>query len=235
MKRFLLLTGLLSSLLLGACTSAPMATAESDVKVKTFATPTNAGNLYIYRGEFIDIAPKISLFIDGVEVAQTVARSYLAVSLKPGLHQLVSKMEPESSLSLKIEAGKNYFVRQEIKSGFPSPTATLIIVDTEEGKQGVTRASLLDSPYSIAAAHPLSLGKGQDDESQIQLAPFRSGVSSYTVERLAKDHQCTGGLGASLLTEPGPIEIYRVNCEQGNVFLARCELRQCKEMAKQGN
>lgn len=64
----------------------------------------------------------------------------------------------------------------------------------------------------------------------IEKVTFRAGVSSATVERMAKQHACTGGLGAGLITEPGPVEVYRMVCEDGKVFMARCELRQCKPM-----
>ncbi|TFW36204.1 hypothetical protein [Massilia horti] len=64
----------------------------------------------------------------------------------------------------------------------------------------------------------------------IERVAFRAGVSSATVEKLAKAHGCTGGQGAGLLTEPGPVEVYRMQCENKKVFLARCELRQCRQM-----
>jgi hypothetical protein len=68
------------------------------------------------------------------------------------------------------------------------------------------------------------------DGVAIERIPFRAGVSSATVEKLAKQHACTGGLGAGLVTEPGPVEVYRMQCEDGKVFMARCELRQCRRM-----
>jgi len=55
-------------------------------------------------------------------------------------------------------------------------------------------------------------------------------VSSATVEKMAKQQGCTGGLGAGLITQPGPVEVYRMRCEDGKVFMARCELRQCTRM-----
>jgi hypothetical protein len=64
----------------------------------------------------------------------------------------------------------------------------------------------------------------------IEKIPFRIGVSSATVEQLARRHACTGGQGAGLLTQPGPVEVYRMECDSGKVFMARCELRQCKQM-----
>ena len=68
------------------------------------------------------------------------------------------------------------------------------------------------------------------DGVEVQKVEFRPGISSATVEKLAKAEQCGGGQGAGLVTEPGPVEVYRMACDNGKVFLARCELRQCKPM-----
>jgi hypothetical protein len=76
------------------------------------------------------------------------------------------------------------------------------------------------------------------DGAVVETIPFRTGVSSATVENLAKQQGCTGGQGAALVTEPGPAEVYRMRCSSdpasgamhGQVFMARCELRQCKRM-----
>jgi hypothetical protein len=68
------------------------------------------------------------------------------------------------------------------------------------------------------------------DNVPIQKIPFRIGVSSATVERMARQQACTGGQGAGLITEPGPAEVYRMQCDNGKTFMARCELRQCKQM-----
>lgn len=64
----------------------------------------------------------------------------------------------------------------------------------------------------------------------IEKVPFHTGVSSNTVEKLARQQGCTGGEGAGLITSSGPVEIYRIQCDSGKVFLARCELRQCVRM-----
>lgn len=68
------------------------------------------------------------------------------------------------------------------------------------------------------------------DGVPIERVAFRAGLSSATVERLAKEHGCTGGQGAGLLTEPGPVEVYRMQCDSEKLFMARCELRQCRRM-----
>ena len=68
------------------------------------------------------------------------------------------------------------------------------------------------------------------DGVAIERVPFRAGISSATVENMAKKQGCTGGVGAGLMTEPGPVEVYRMICDNGKVFRAKCELRQCKAM-----
>jgi hypothetical protein len=74
-----------------------------------------------------------------------------------------------------------------------------------------------------------AVGQGAGD-GHIEQIPFRVGVSSATVEKMAKAQACTGGPGAGLITTPGPVEVYRMHCDGGKVFMARCELHQCKPM-----
>lgn len=84
---------------------------------------------------------------------------------------------------------------------------------TVAGKPGVM-------PVAASAAAP----------SNVEKVPFQVGTSSVTVERMAKTQGCVGGKGASLVTEKGPVEVYRMQCDDGKVFLAKCELRQCAPM-----
>ena len=84
------------------------------------------------------------------------------------------------------------------------------------------------------ADKPAVPGLQDPSGTPIERVPFRTGVSSATVEMMAKKQGCLGGQGAGLMTEAGPVEVYRMRCEsgamQGRVFTARCELRQCVKM-----
>jgi hypothetical protein len=91
--------------------------------------------------------------------------------------------------------------------------------------------SMFHRQMPAAPAAPVAAA---DAAPAVETIPFRTGVSSATVEKMAKERGCTGGQGAGLITEPGPVEVYRMRCEdgqmRGKVFMARCELRQCKQM-----
>lgn len=81
------------------------------------------------------------------------------------------------------------------------------------------------APGAAKPAGPLDA-----DGTPIQTLPFRLGTSSNTVEKMARQQACAGGQGAALVTEPGPVEVYRMQCDNGKVFKARCELRQCRQI-----
>lgn len=62
----------------------------------------------------------------------------------------------------------------------------------------------------------------------LQKVAFVTGVSSVTVEKLAAKNQCLSKNGAGQITPKNPIEMYRIECDDGRVLMARCELRQCQ-------
>ena len=63
----------------------------------------------------------------------------------------------------------------------------------------------------------------QDEEGtvEVQKVEFRPGVSSATVERLARRFGCTGSMGAGLVTNKGPVEVYLMKCDNGTTYMAQ--------------
>ncbi|NML62451.1 hypothetical protein HHL21_15490 [Massilia sp. RP-1-19] len=105
----------------------------------------------------------------------------------------------------------------------------------------LTFCALLASGCSMFQAEPVAVapvavkaarqpGLVDANGAPIERVPFVPGRSSATVEKMAKLKGCTGGQGAGLMTPEGPVEVYRMMCQEGRTFMARCELRQCKAM-----
>lgn len=90
----------------------------------------------------------------------------------------------------------------------------------------LSACSMFKTPLVPAPAPLVQVAPAQP----VERIPFRWGVSSVTVEKLGKQQGCASNEGAGLLTEPGPVEVYKMVCGSGKVFMARCELRQCKAM-----
>lgn len=73
-----------------------------------------------------------------------------------------------------------------------------------------------------------------NNESQVQTmrpkaALGKFGKFSFEVERMAKGSGCRAGQGAYLTTDAGPVEGYRVECDGGVVYVARCEYGVCSQ------
>ncbi|MDM5086391.1 DUF2846 domain-containing protein [Aeromonas rivipollensis] len=60
----------------------------------------------------------------------------------PGNH-IFYKSENDATLTLSTEAGKNYYVWQEVKMGLLMARSKLSQVNEEEGKQGVMESRLV--------------------------------------------------------------------------------------------
>ena len=137
-----LLMGALVALVSG-CASVAMAPQQADASAKTFAVSKETANVYIYRNEVMGAALKFEVAVDGKLLGKTASKTYFLVSLAPGKHTIVSQQDPENKLDITVEAGKNYFVWQEVKMGMWSGGSKLNLVDEAKGKAGVAESSLI--------------------------------------------------------------------------------------------
>ena len=306
-KRGIILTTLIISATLTGCASVKTAAPAADAKAKTFTTAPNLASFYIYRNEFLGGGIRMDVQVDGKPIGKTGPKTYFAFNLEPGTHTIVSSAENDSMLQVNAEAGKAYYVWQEVKMGLLFARNQLQLVDAAQGQSGVKESTLLEmdqpltvSPSSVeskvavasvaqaAAKQENNLNAAANNEKQaalvtpakesapvikpatavvttavntaavatpapapapaptpalaptptagnngaskinIEKIPFEIGVSSNNVERLAKQNNCPSSKGAGLIYKKGPIEVYRVTCDDGRELKARCELRQCE-------
>ncbi len=118
----------------------------------------------------------------------------------------------------------------------PAPMPTPVVV--------AAATPIPSTPTTMATSAPASnvflpvarkINDAKQEKYEIQMVEFKLGVSSITVERMAKNVGCTGGKGAGLMSSNGSTELYRMNCENGSTIMARCELRQCQILDKKEN
>ncbi len=129
-------------------------------------------------------------------------------------------------------------VQASVPKAVPAPAPAPAPVQVAVASTSVTQKPVLATPPApVAMPAPVAKAVPPPQTSaraampyQLETIPFQAGVSSVTVENLAKKVGCRGGQGAGLITEKGPVEIYRMLCDNGTAFLARCEFRQCKQM-----
>lgn len=144
MLQKLLCTGLLAAtMILSGCASVQMASPEADAKAKTYKVNPEKANLYIYRNETFGAAIKIPVLLDNMSVGDTASKTYIFRQVAPGPHVITSKSESDVNLTVDAQAGKNYFIWQEIKMGLWAPRTQLQLMTETEGRAGVEECKLI--------------------------------------------------------------------------------------------
>jgi hypothetical protein len=132
-------------LVMVGCSSIPMAGIDQDLAVKKFMVKPDKANIYVYRKGRAGSLVSMGVELDGSEVGVNLVNSYLALEVSPGEHILTSHAGNTSYLKINVEAGKNYFVRQEATVVFFIPRTRLQLVSEAEGKDTVGWCRLVDS------------------------------------------------------------------------------------------
>lgn len=144
-KKIMFSCAIILGLILTGCASVPMASLEKDTAAKAFATQPGKANIYVYRHETMGAAVKMPVALNGKLVGDTAAKTYLLLDVEPGNHTLVSKTENDAVLNVAAEAGKNYYVWQEVKMGLWSARSALHLVDEKKGREDIAECKLIEA------------------------------------------------------------------------------------------
>ena len=134
-------------LVAGCVNPLPRANLALDAQAKTFSPSPDRANVYVFRNEHLGALIRMSVTVDERQVGLTRGMTYLFLQLKPGQHAVYSQEDVTNLISLKVEAGKNYFVWQEVTNTFGSFVyhSKLHIVDEKTGRAGVNECELVVS------------------------------------------------------------------------------------------
>jgi len=146
-KQFLITFVVLFTSFGTGCASVPMASLDQDTKAKSFVVQTDKSNIYVYRNEVLGGAIPITVALDGKVAGQTAMQTYFLFEIDPGPHEVSPIAENVSTLKLDIQAGKSYFVWQEVKMGMWMARSQLQQVDEETGHKGVSECKRVQSNF----------------------------------------------------------------------------------------
>lgn len=133
--------------LFGGCAAVPMSTPEADAQAKGFAPSAGKANIYVFRNESMGAAVTMEVMLDGKSAGKTAAKTYFLFEVAPGAHELASKAENTSTLTVNAQPGRNYFVWQEVKMGLMSARSQLGLVDDATGRAGVNECKRIEPAF----------------------------------------------------------------------------------------
>ncbi|TWI60931.1 uncharacterized protein DUF2846 [Pseudoduganella lurida] len=139
------LVAIAAAFLVTGCASVNMASKEESAKAKQFAAPaTNNAGLYVYRNSSFGGALKKDIWIDGKCLGESAPHVFFFTEVEGGKTVKLST-ESEFSpndLSLTVDGGKNYFVRQYIKMGVFVGGAGVEQVSEQQGMTDIAKLEL---------------------------------------------------------------------------------------------
>jgi hypothetical protein len=125
---------LLLAALLAGCASVPLASPEADAEARRAEVPEGKALIYIFRPTLAPPVTLYSTFVDGQMLGELARHSYYLVEVEPGTHRIAFPWRYDAeTLTLKVEAGKRYFVHQWLER-FPLDRPHLAQVSEAEGR-----------------------------------------------------------------------------------------------------
>lgn len=132
-------------LFVSGCATIPMEPKEVSMKAKSFNPPSegNAG-LYIYRDSMLGAALKKDIWVNDKCIGESAPKVFFYEDVKGNQEYKISTESEFSpnNLLLKVESGKNYFIRQYIKIGAFVGGANLELIQEDEGKKAIAELEM---------------------------------------------------------------------------------------------
>lgn len=142
------------SFLVTGCASVNMASKEDSTKAKQFAAPgANNAGLYIYRNSLVGQAIKKDIWVDGKCLGESAPNVFFYTEVAGGKTLKIST-ESEFSpndLTMTVDSGKNYFVRQYMKMGVFVGGAGLEQMTEQQGQTDIAPLEMAQTGHCSAA------------------------------------------------------------------------------------
>lgn len=150
MKKYTHYIYIILCILISGCASTPtnFASTEQDRGAKEFSPPIGRASLYIYRNENFGSLVQMPVTLNNKNLGETGGKTYFKINLPPGNYTISGQAENLSIAEITTEAGKNYFVWQEVKMGVWKARNQLKQVSESIGRSGVLESKLLSSLVS---------------------------------------------------------------------------------------
>lgn len=140
------ITGLLliAASLLAGCANVPLASHDADALAKQMKPVPDKAVIYIFRNEEYSAPWRVHVALDGNDIGATGALTYMRLVVEPGEHVITSLTRHSTGLVVNVEAGRVYYVWQEIQMGFFQPRAVLQKVDRMTAEIALRTCQLIE-------------------------------------------------------------------------------------------
>jgi hypothetical protein len=127
------------------CASVGKMPVEVDSQVKSMQPPADKALVYVVRPTFLGKPFGGNITANDIYVGTTQGGIYVYAILTPGEYKFkVSGHDNSSDITATIEAGKTYFIEENVYPGFIKGIAKLTLLDNDQGRKALQECSLGD-------------------------------------------------------------------------------------------
>lgn len=108
----------------------------------TPAAPADKALIYVVRTTILGMKIHSKLAVDGEWKGVNRGKTYFFFTVEPGERYFCSESENQDFLKLNVEAGKTYYLKQEVKFGTWKARTNLVQLSEEEGKKSLEKVNL---------------------------------------------------------------------------------------------
>lgn len=106
------------------------------------AQPADKALIFVVRTAMIGYKIHSKLAVDGKWMGVNRGGTHFYFTLEPGEHFFCSESENQDYLALTVEAGKTYYLKQQVEMGVFKARTNLTVLNEEEGKKAVSKTNL---------------------------------------------------------------------------------------------
>jgi hypothetical protein len=104
--------------------------------------PVDKALIYVLRTTILGMKIHSKLAVDGEWKGVNRGKTYFFFTVEPGERYFCSESENQDYLKLNVEAGKTYFLKQEVKFGTWKARTKLVQMTEEEGRESLKKLNL---------------------------------------------------------------------------------------------
>jgi hypothetical protein len=104
--------------------------------------PADKALIYVVRTAMIGYKIHSKLAVDGKWMGVNRGGTYFYFTLDAGEHFFCSESENQDYLPLQVEAGKTYYLKQQVEMGLFKARTNLTVLTEDEGKKALAKTNL---------------------------------------------------------------------------------------------
>ena len=106
--------------------------------------PAEKALVYVLRSSMMGYTIHSKFAVNGDWRGVNRGKTYFFMTLEPGEYFFCSESENQSYIALTVEAGRTYYLQQQVKAGVWKARTELVVLDEDEGQE-----KLKDLNFSI--------------------------------------------------------------------------------------